>query len=253
MSKLDQTGSHLLVVIIAVVVIGIIGFAGYKVSSKSEDTVTPSSSVSSSSDELVLQNLGVDLDNVLITRDALREYSTHGLKGFYPFGDKLGGTDDTRLNPNFEFSSLKPDTKIVSAIDGIVTFIREQTDTNDKEVFIQTKENSIWMIGYDHLNNVTVSKGDTVKAGDIIGEPAKQNNGFTRFEIQINKEDGGTTHVCPSTLLAPSVKDSILAGLKTMQESWETTSGFDLYDLTAQNPIGCIATTTLTPAQAEGR
>lgn len=137
-------------------------------------------------------------------------------------------------------------------VDGIVRFIKQQPDSKDYEVFIQPKEGSVWTIGYDHLTDVSVKKGQTVKAGDALGKPAVQNNGLLRFEIQINKDENGqTTHYCPTTLLAASVKDKWLTELTTMQNSWETKTGLELYDLTAQDPVGCLAK-TLTPQQAEG-
>ncbi len=80
-----------------------------------------------------------------------------------------------------------------------------------------------------------------------------QNNGLLRFEIQINKdENGATTHYCPTTLLATGVKEKWLADLTAMQNKWESTTGLELYDLAAQDPVGCTAK-TLTPQQAEGR
>lgn len=175
-----------------------------------------------------------------------------GLKGFYVFGEKLGGKTDTRLNPNFEYASLKSGSKVISAIDGIVAFIKEQAESKDSEVFIQPKEGSAWTIGYDHISNVVVKKGAAIKAGDTIGEPAIQNNGLFRFEIQINKdENSSTVHYCPSTLLAASVADKWLADLMAMQDKWESTTGLELYDVSSQTPTGCLKK-TMTPSQAEG-
>lgn len=188
--------------------------------------------------------------NVLISNDALREYDANGLKGFYVFGDRLSGN---RLNPNFEFSSLAEGTKIIAALDGVVGFVKQQGDSGDYEVFLQPSEGSIWTVGYDHLTNVTVKQGDRVKVGDILGEPAKQNNGLRRFELQVNKDTGGvSTHICPSTLVAASVNETMLADLQTMENAWETFSKKDLYRLEDQRPVGCLSQ-TLTPQQAEGR
>lgn len=200
--------------------------------------------------DIVLSNLGVaSIDDVLVQQQALRDFASNGLKGFYVFGDKLSGG---RTNPNFEYASLKDGAKAVSAIDGSVEFIKEQSP-GDFEVFIQPKAASAWTIGYDHVTNLAVKKGDTVKAGDIIGDPVMQNNGLTRFEMQINKDaDGITTHYCPSSLLAESAKTTILPQLRSMLEQWESTSGLELYDIAAQNPIGCLKT-TITSSEAEGR
>ncbi len=257
MKKLNQAGFHAVEVVIVFLVVGVIGFVGWQVfKTKGEPSnQTQAGQQNESKDEteadVELQNFGLEsLDDVDVTSQALRDFQSQGLKGFYVFGDKLSGG---RTNPNFEFASLKAGTKVVAAIDGVVGFVKQQSETGDYEVFLQPKENSVWTIGYDHLINVKVKQGDAVKAGDKIGEPAMQNNGFTRFEIQINKdENGSTTHYCPSTLVAASVKDKLLADLAAMQQNWESTSGLELYDTAAQSPVGCIMK-TLTPAQAEGR
>jgi murein DD-endopeptidase MepM/ murein hydrolase activator NlpD len=246
----------ILVLVIVVVAVGGMGFVAYKNIASKEDTSTSAVKSKSASNEsdLALENVGLaSMDSVFVTNDALREYDSMGLKGFYPFGDKLGGKTDTRLNPNFEFSSLKTGTKVISAIDGVVAFIKEQPGSGDSEVFIQPKDGSIWTVGYDHISSVAVKKGELVKAGDVIGDPAVQGNGALRFEIQINKDvDGETTHVCPSTLLDEVLKTKLLGELSAMQQSWNTVSGINLYDVASQNPIGCVKQ-TMTPAEAEGR
>ena len=248
---------HVWLVLVVVTVLAVISFAGYKVlksNATQESNTSQSTSKNQAEDTLALQNVGLtSMDSVLVTQDALREYDNLGLKGFYPFGDKLGGKTDTRLNPNFEFASLKEGTQVVSAIDGIVAFIKEQSGSGDSEVFIQPKEGSMWTIGYDHITNLTVKKGDTVKAGAVIGQPARQGNGALRFEFQVNKDQAGTTtHVCPSTVLAGAVKDTVLGQLTAMQQEWNTVSGRELYNVSAQNPVGCLKT-TMSVNEAEGR
>jgi len=256
--KKDQSGLGHMALVLGLVVIVVIGLAGWRVlgasnsaDNSSKETSALNSKETTKESDISLQNLGLtSFDSIDITTNAVREYSSMGLKGFYVFGDKLSGG---RLNPNFEYASLKSGTKVISAIDGIVGFIKEQPESKDSEVFIQPKEGSAWTVGYDHITNVTVKKGATIKAGDTIGEPAIQNNGLLRFEIQINKdENGSTTHLCPSNLLADSVESRWLTELTTMQEKWESTTGLDLYNISAQNPVGCLMK-TLTPAQAEGR
>ncbi|MBP7807269.1 M23 family metallopeptidase [Candidatus Saccharibacteria bacterium] len=256
--KNNQSGlAHVGVILLAVAVLAIIGFVGFNVMNKEEadnnqGQQTSQTTTQTSADEadIALQNFGLaSLESVLVSEDAVREYSSKQLKGFYVFGDELSGG---RINPNFEFASLKSDTQVVAAIDGVIAFIKEQPDSGDMEVFLQPKEGSAWTIGYDHLTDLAVKKGDAVKAGDVLGKPAKQGNGALRFEIQINKDkNGDTQHMCPSTLLAKGVSASLLKDLADMQKSWETTTGLDLYNLDAQNPTGCLKK-SMTPSEAEG-
>ena len=256
--QLNQNGIAHIVLVVLVVVVVAIGAVGYIVA-KQQKAGEPKSTVPSpnkttdikSNPELVLQNVGLQsFDDILYTKNAVREYASNGLKGFYVFGDKLSGG---RVNPNFEFSSIKPGSKVVSAIDGVVAFIKEQPDSKDYEVFVQLPNNTVWTIGYDHLVNLSVKKDDIVKAGTVLGEPAIQNNGLHRFEIQVNKDENGTTtHICPSTLLASAVKDKVLGDLTAMQNTWESSTGLDLYSVDTQKPVGCLKQ-SLTVAEAEGR
>lgn len=187
--------------------------------------------------------------DVVVNSDALREFKTRGLKGFYVFGEPLEGG---RLNPNFEFASLTAATKVISAIEGVVLEIKTQS-ANDSELFIQPNANSAWVIGYDHIANVAVKKGDTVRVGTLLGNPAIQNNGLYRFEFQINQEDGANSrHICPTTLLHATVKDSVIADLVKMESAWESLGGPDMYNQSAESPAGCLKT-SLTPLEAEGR
>jgi hypothetical protein len=235
-----------LIVIVAVAAVGLIGFRILQSKSSEPSTATEQhqQKQAPAHDDLALKNLGMaSLDGVHVTSGALRDYSSQGLKGFYAFGDKLANTG--KLNPNFEFSSVKPGTKVVAAIDGVVVFIKEQAGSGDREVFLQTFDGSVWMIGYDHLTAVTVRKGDTVKAGDVLGEPAKQGNGLLRFELQINKKqaDGSELSYCPSALLDNSVKADTQAALTTMMQQWNQLNKTDLYNIAAQNPVGCLGET----------
>ncbi len=201
-----------------------------------------------------LQNLGLaSYDSVQLDQNALREFATFGLKGFYVFGDTLEGG---RRNPTFEYSSLKEGTQVVAAMDGVITFVREQTQSNDFSVFLQPAQGSAWTIGYDHLVNLSVRAGDVVKAGTVLGQPARQNNGLLRFEIQVNHDVGpssapDTRHFCPSLLLADGARAQWQQALLTMMNSWEAFSSLELYDPARHLPAGCLWP-MLTVPQAAG-
>ncbi len=260
--KYSQGGFSVIEIIIVLIVVGLIAGVGFTVLNRNDDSNSPNQTSSnnkqgrsSAYDEAPkLKNLGLkSLDAVDVTMNALRDYKASGHKGFYIFGDKLPGTP-VRTNPNFEFASLKENTELVSAIDGVVMFIQEQPESKDSEVFLGTNDDTQWIIGYDHVIDLQIKKGDKVKAGDIIGKPARQNNGLLRFEIQINHgtNDSNTKHICPTTLLDDSIKDSTIQQLSSMQAAWEKISGLDLYDVSTQNPVGCLYK-EITPAQAQGQ
>ncbi len=261
-AKKRQNGFSVIEVILVLVVLALIGgMVYYALNNKSKDsesgqsTNDKSNSTASDDGPPKLQNLGLaSLDSVDVTTNALRDYKSSGHKGLYIFGEELPGTP-TRINPNIEYASLKEGTEVVSASDGEVVFIKEQSDSNDSEVFIASSEKSKWIIGYDHIVGLKVKKGDKVKAGDVIGTPARQGNGLLRFEIQVNNEKSSSDsiHVCPVTLLDSSVKSTTTAQLKSIQESWEKVAGDnDMYDIEAQDPVGCMSK-EITSAQAEGK
>lgn len=270
--KQHSQGFSILIVIALLAVVAVVGFAGYSVMNKTDgkqdsqqmsndpnqsnqSNQQKQNSQASRTDDtpIELQNIGLaSFDDIDYNPYAVRDFDSQGMKGFYVFGDPLPGG---RTNPNFEFSSVKKDAQVVAVMDGVIVHIQEQNENNmtDYEVFLQTSENSIWMIGYDHLINLAVKKGDRVKAGDFLGNPNVQGNGLARFELQVNKEMSTAEHICPTTLLASSVKNNVLNNLKTMMNTWEEKTGLELYNPDAHNPVGCKDKTTLTPAEAEGR
>ncbi len=146
------------------------------------------------------------------------------------FGQPLPGRDHLQLNPNLEFGGLTSAINVVASIDGIVGFVREQTDSKDYEVFLQPKENSIWTIGYDHLTDVTVKQGDRVTVGQLLGKAARENNGMYRYELQINKDVGGvTTFHCPTALLRADVQATQTAAIERFITDWNTFYGSAVY------------------------
>jgi hypothetical protein len=263
----NQKGfSHPLLLLLLLLVVVAVGVTGWKVFSKEEakkTTTTDSQQTPAvpKEEKPRLKNFGLSTigpysaetgmsGDIPITADALREYDTKGLKGFYVFGEKLEGN---RKNPNFEFASLKPNTPIVASIDGIITNVRQQEESGDYEVFLQPTTGSGWTVGYDHLIDVSVSKGDLIRVGDRLGSAAIQGNGQGRFEIQVNYDlNGQTTHYCPASLIDPSVKETLRPAVTALQDAWESFSGKNLYDQAKQKIPGCLSE-TMTPAQAEGR
>lgn len=252
----QQKGFLHIEILAVVAVVAIVAAVGLFVMGKGDsqqDDAKETSSATESPDQLTLYNLGIaSLDEVNVSADATRDFTKSGHKGFYIFGDILPGTP-VRHNPNFEFASMKEDAKLISAIDGVVGFTQMQQDSNDYEVFLMTSEQSNWVIGYDHVVDPKVKKGDIVKVGDLIGYPARQGNGLLRFEFQVNKNNGGQDglHICPVTLLDASVIDSWTTQLKEIQDKWEDVSGLELYDTSTQDPVGCIGK-DMTPAFAQG-
>lgn len=146
------------------------------------------------------------------------------------FGQPLPGRSSVQLNPNLEFGGLTSAINVVASIDGIVGFVREQTDSKDFEVFLQPRENSMWTIGYDHVTDVTVKQGDRVTIGQKLGKAAKENNGMYRYELQINKDlNGVTTFHCPVDLLRDDVRASYDSAMTKFITEWNAFYGSKVY------------------------
>ncbi len=95
-------------------------------------------------------------------------------------------------NPTFEIETANQTTPVFAVSAGKVVNITT-TSQGDRSVFVVPSDTSIFDIAYDHVNNVQVSVGQTVTAGQQIGTVGTLNNGRGRTELQINRTDGGTT------------------------------------------------------------
>lgn len=200
--------------------------------------------------EFRLENLGVNtIDSIYVDKEYIRNFNAGGRKGLYVFGETI---ERNRKNPALEFTPVIKDTPIIASIDGEVSYILNQDQSSDYEVFLKPSNSSPWQVSYDHLTDVTLKVGDKLKAGDIVGKPALQNNGFYRYEIQVYKNDeNGGKHICPTSVLSEAVKDMWLKGLRDLQLQWNQGAQRIMYDTESQEPIGCV-TLELTNEEAEG-
>lgn len=122
------------------------------------------------------------------------------LTDFLPFGLPL---NPPQLNPTYELYTAG-DTLIVRAASaGIVAEIAPNpAPQTDMEVRIRPTSKSIYLVIYDHLTALQVSTGQSVTAGQTLGQigpfsdRGRNRNG--RVELQINRGTGSdTVAVCP--------------------------------------------------------
>ena len=192
----------------------------------------------------VLQNLGgiylaaynkstgragdITFDNRLVDPTKSIEVQT------YLFGQKMvhAGQPD-RINPNLDFRGIYTQIDILAAINGKVLFIKDQPGSNDHEIVIAGSDNSTWHIGYDHVVEPRVKRGDVVVAGQVIGKASPYKNGTYYYELQVNHKNSplGDTleYACPTTLLDSSVKAAYVEGINLMVRDWITFRTTDAY------------------------
>ena len=91
-------------------------------------------------------------------------------KLFLEYGLEVASSEGgTKILPTFEYYTAK-DADVFAAIDGIITSISYKEQTQDYSIHIQPVPYSQWILGHDHVSSPKVSRGDTVKAGDILGK-----------------------------------------------------------------------------------
>lgn len=112
-----------------------------------------------------------------------------------PFGQFL---TPTQQNPAIEYFGNQSDISVVSVSEGIVVDVRMNPTIDDFEIWIKPSNNATWLIIYDHVVEVAISKGDHVQVGALLGTIGLGN----RVELQVN-DDHNVAH-CPLQFGTPN-------------------------------------------------
>ncbi len=100
----------------------------------------------------------------------------------------------TQKNPAFEYVVNSADVNVVASCGGVVEKVALNDVFADYEVWVKVSANSAWKLIYDHVKNVSVSEGQSITAGTVLGKVGEGN----RTELQINKRDGSNElSYCP--------------------------------------------------------
>jgi hypothetical protein len=142
---------------------------------------------------------------------------------------------------------LPQGTKMMAVGSGKVVDLRFQPESNDYELMIQPLEAPAWRIAYDHLENVRFKKGETVQAGEVIGEISlgygNDAGNFTMTEISVfldgfRPED--IENYCLYLLLDDSVKEKYAQKILQFAKDWEEYTGNpQIYDEASWIFPGC--------------
>lgn len=128
---------------------------------------------------------------------------------------------------------LDPDANIYATVNGTIANIGYNTHSDDYGIMIfATDYGSEYLIGIDHVLNVTVSEGDNVTAGDIIAKPGylaemrtEWNNdpmhdgqyyGLTEFSIVRYNHN-----ICPATFFSDELLSSFNQSILQLISEWE--------------------------------
>jgi hypothetical protein len=182
--------------------------------------------------DFVISNLGVTFgpwDPVTNTAGDF-VFLVRERKLFLEFGAVVsaegGGTKEL---PTFEYR-LRRDALVRAIADGRVIRAVFQEETGDYEFLMESTQDPSFQVGYDHVLNPTVSLGDIVRAGDVLGNPGTWSAQLGRFEIMINNTETGLSY-CPFSFFDPAFKGQYQQGVSVFIADWETFKGDpDIYD-----------------------
>ncbi len=166
--------------------------------------------------------------------------ATH--KHFLEFGAiVLDGEGQPKALPTFEYR-VAESAEVRSPLDGVVTRVHFQADSNDYVIWIRPKKNSRWLVEIDHVRDVQIAQGDNVSAGQILGTPGTWGGGLGRVELMVNN---GDTHVCPFNVFDPTLIDDYRARVTALMTALDAanTTGTPFYDQGAMLEPGCLALT----------
>ena len=115
------------------------------------------------------------------------------------YGEALG---PERWSPAIEYYTL-PDAGIYSVCPGYVSNIFQNPGMSDYEVWVKPSVNSVWLIIYDHVQNLEVAENQTVNPGDLLGTAGEWSADTGRTELGINNYEGSEISFCPLLMGTP--------------------------------------------------
>lgn len=142
--------------------------------------------------------------------------------------------------PTFEYK-VDPDTQVVSPIDGVVSQVDYQEDTDDYSIILLPESGSDWMVNIDHVTNVAITVGETVTAGQALGIPGTWNDTYGRVELMVVQ---GATYYCPFDVFDASLKAEYEDKVTQLMNDWEAFKDDEtIYDQAAMVSPGCNSST----------
>ncbi len=250
-NKQQQSGFALFEALIIIVILAVIGAAGYFILNKNKDTKVSSSNAQevATKSGAKIKHLGVNLDyyDPATNKAGDFEFTKEDIsfnRLFFDYGYEVPANSAGPAKKNPQPTFIVPlGTKVHALVDGEVYDV-PKLYSNDYSVMVQA-EGSDLIFETEHVMNVKVKKGDKVKAGDVIAEvsdyDAKNYAGMGLVEIGILKGGNPPSHVCPFDYLDDSIKDESLKKITALQKSWEDYRGDStIYDESKVVIPGCL-------------
>lgn len=244
--KQIEEGFQHIFILLSVIVLGIIGFVGWRVTTKDRDTDQTTSDSSVTTNKSVksdtpapLKNIGFNLDyydkttqragDFHFTKDLANVLSGDPIYqkliwSDYGIQDIRSPNDPTKRNVQPTFI-LPLGTKVLAPIDGVVVTV-EKLYSGDWTIWFAKNKGAAWSYEMEHVNNPVVKVDETVTAGQVVAEvssyESRQHPGFGTLEIGLfHLLNNQPAHWCPFEHLDNSVKDDINKKITSLYTAWE--------------------------------
>ncbi len=184
-----------------------------------------------------IRNLGVSFAawNRTTNRAGAFVFTIGERKVFREFGDPLQPSG--RL-PCFEYR-LPKEATVLAMANGIIERAGLHPNGTDDEIAMVCTADGQWELIYSHLTQVRVAAGDTVKAGDVLGNPGVWSASLGRVAVQLKNFTTGLAY-CPVPHFASDVAAGLRSALTQHMLDWETFKGNNaLYDENQMQPACC--------------
>ncbi len=199
----------------------------------------------------VLKNFGFDIvpwdkrtnlaGDLIFTKDIIFEDNYIISKWvFVEFGGR-GQRKSDAVGSNTEYWFFVPiETDVIAPINGIVN-VGFFEHTKDWGINFRTKENSNWIVSFEHVVDVKVKDGDIVKSGDVVAKAAPRiNNKAAMTELAVWQGGKQVIKYCPFNFLDDSLKPIYKKKLNQLAKDWEEFIGKNIYEEEKWVSPGCL-------------
>ena len=120
-----------------------------------------------------------------------------GVVNFIPFGAPLA---NGATNPAYDFLTSRRGVDVRAVAAGVVTVVGAQPEYGDFELHVRPTPSSDYLVIYDHVRDLGVAEGASVRPGDRLGAVGHGSPGQGHVEMQINRRGSPDVSVCPREL-----------------------------------------------------